>query len=173
MIPPGTISLVIWYRGGTKTLVIWYRGYRNGGVPIHCDSGERQLRMETILNQRQNDEREGVSSSVVGYQPTMALERARVVQLMRGAHTVASTSIFLKVEKTMSRNTSAHLVTERQCALVKALQISAASLHLNLLKKALNLKLDGLCSSQSTMSHFWQVITLLSSLRKFSRLENR
>ena len=73
-----------------------------GGVPIHCDSGERQLRMETILNQRQNDETEGVSSSVVGYQPTMALERARVVQLMRDAHTVASTSIFLKVEKTMS-----------------------------------------------------------------------
>ena len=130
------------------------------------EDGERQLRMETILHQRQNDERESVSSSVVGHQPTMALERATEVQLMRDSHTVASTSIFLMVEKKMSRNTSAHLVTEWQCALVKALQISAASLHLNLLKKALKLKLDWLCSSQSTMSHFWQVITLLSSLRK-------
>ena len=135
------------------------------------EDGESQLRMETILHQRQNDERESVSSSVVGHQPTMALERATEVQLMRDAHTVASTSIFLTVETTMSRNMSAHQVTERQCALVKALQISATSLHLNLLKKALKLKLDGPCSSQSTMSHFWQVITLLSSLKMFPRLE--
>ena len=38
-------ALVLWCTGdlvrggGTKTLVIWYWGYRNGGVPIHCDTG--------------------------------------------------------------------------------------------------------------------------------------
>ena len=46
------------------------------------EDGESQLRMETIVHQRQNDERESVSSSVVGHQPTMALERATEVQLM-------------------------------------------------------------------------------------------
>ena len=50
----------------------------------------------------------------------------------------------------MSRNTSVHLVTELQCVLVKTLLISAAtSLHLNLLRKALMLKLGGLYSSQT------------------------
>ena len=36
----------------------------------------------------------------------------------------------------------------------KALQIAAASLHVNLLKKVLKLKHDGYWSSQSTMLHF-------------------
>ena len=107
------------------------------------EDGERQLRMRRSFT-RDKTMKESVSSSVVGHQPTMALERATEVQLMRDAHTVASTSIFLMMEKMMSRNTSAHLVTEWQCALVKALQISAVSLHLNLLNKALKLKLDGL-----------------------------
>ena len=137
-----------------------------------CGMAEGGRRRKTVAHgddpSPETKRRKNVSSSVVGHQPTMALKRATEVQLMRDAHTVASTSIFLTVEKIMSRNTSAHLVTERQCALVKALQISAVSLHLNLLNKALKLKLDGLCSSQSTMSHFWQVIMLLSSLRKCS-----
>ena len=125
------------------------------------EDNERELRMETILHRRQNGERESVNSSVAGYQPTMALKRAREVQLMRNAH-----QYFSWWKNTTLRNMFAHLVREWQCTLIKALQILAASLHLNLLKKALKLKLDGLCSSQSTMSHFWQVITLLQLFKK-------